>query len=170
MKFDRDGGMWVGTYGGLNYYKDGRHTHFTTTDGLANNIVLDLLVDDDGSVWAATFDGLSHLKDGIFTNYTTADGLPADVIYLIHKDDYDNYWLGTTRGLVRFQSDQTDGLQRPIFKRYTTDYGLAADELNRGAVFGRVIPSISERLADCRSTTVPVTLKSPIDRQSTLSR
>lgn len=137
VKFDRDGGMWVGTYGGLNYYKDGRHTHFTTTDGLANNIVLDLLVDDDGSVWAATFDGLSHLKDGIFTNYTTADGLPADVIYLIHKDDYDNYWLGTTRGLVRFRSDQTDGLQRPIFKRYTTDYGLAADELNRGAVFGR---------------------------------
>lgn len=136
VKFDRSGGMWVGTYGGLNYFKDGRHTHYTTAEGLANNIVLDLLVDDDGSVWAATFDGLSHLKDGIFTNYTTADGLPADVIYLIHKDDYDNFWLGTTRGLVRFRSDQTDGLQRPIFKRYTTDYGLAADELNRGAVFG----------------------------------
>ncbi len=136
VKFDRNGGMWVGTYGGLNYYKDGDHTHYTTSDGLANNIVLDVLVDDDGSVWAATFDGLSHLKDGIFTNYNSFDGLPSDVIYLVYKDAYDNYWLGTTRGLVRFRSDQTDGLQRPIFKRYTTDYGLAADELNRGAVFG----------------------------------
>jgi len=136
VKFDKNGGMWIGTYGGLGYFKDGQHAHFTTADGLVNNIVLDVLVDDDGSVWAATFDGLSHLKNGIFTNYTTLDGLPADVIYLVHKDVYENYWLGTTRGLVRFRSDQTDGLQRPIFKRYTTDYGLAADELNRGAVFG----------------------------------
>lgn len=136
IKFDQNGGMWMGTYGGLGYFKDGKHVHYTTNEGLINNIVLDVLVDDDGSVWAATFDGLSHLKDGIFTNYTTLDGLPADVIYLIHKDKYENYWLGTTRGLVRFRSDQNDGSQMPIFKRYTTDYGLAADELNRGAVFG----------------------------------
>jgi ligand-binding sensor domain-containing protein/signal transduction histidine kinase len=137
VKFAKDGSMWVGTYGGLNHYKDGRHTHYTIEDGMVNNIVLDVLPDDDGSVWAATFEGLSHIKDGVITNYTTEQGLPADVIYLIHKDLYGNIWLGTTRGLVRFRLDLTDSKGLPIFKRYTTDYGLAADELNRGAVFGR---------------------------------
>lgn len=137
VKFAKDGSMWIGTYGGLNHYKNGRHTHFTTENGLVNNIVLDVLPDDDGSVWAATFEGLSHIKDGIITNYTTQQGLPSNVIYLIHKDIYGDIWLGTTRGLVRFRLDLTDEKGLPIFKRYTTDYGLAADELNRGAVFGR---------------------------------
>ena len=137
VKFASDGSMWIGSYGGLNHFHNGVHKHFTSSDGLANNIVLDVLTDSDGSVWAATFGGLSHLKDGIFSNYTVANGLPSDVIYLIHKDIYDNYWIGTTRGLVRFRTDNLDGNGIPIFKRYTTDYGLSADELNRGAVFGR---------------------------------
>jgi ligand-binding sensor domain-containing protein/signal transduction histidine kinase len=137
VKFANDGSMWIGTYGGLNHYKDGQHIHYTTENGLVNNIVLDVLPDEDGSVWAATFEGLSHIKNGDITNYTTEKGLPSNVIYLIHKDDYGDIWLGTTRGLVRFRLDLTDSKGLPIFKRYTTDYGLAADELNRGAVFGR---------------------------------
>jgi ligand-binding sensor domain-containing protein len=136
-KFAPDSSMWIATYGGLNHFKQGKHHHYTVRDGLAHDMILDLYVENNESIWIATFGGISHLYKGRFTNYTIQDGLPSEVVYLIHKDLYGDFWAGTTHGLIRFNPEQQQENGKPIFKRYTTDYGMSADELNKGAVFGK---------------------------------
>ncbi len=49
---DADGTIWIGTYGGgLNRLRDGNITHITTKDGLFDDIVSRILVDDDDNFW-----------------------------------------------------------------------------------------------------------------------
>jgi signal transduction histidine kinase/ligand-binding sensor domain-containing protein len=50
---DRDGNLVVGTYGQGVFWFDaqGRATHIATTNGLANDSVLSLVVDSEGSLW-----------------------------------------------------------------------------------------------------------------------
>jgi ligand-binding sensor domain-containing protein len=137
VKLAPDSSLWIGTYGGLNHFKKGKHHHYRVRDGLAHDMILDVFVESNESIWIATFGGISHLYKGRFTNYTLRDGLPSEVFYLIHKDQYGDFWAGSTHGLVRFNPEQKQENGLPIFKRYTTDYGMSADELNKGAVFGK---------------------------------
>jgi signal transduction histidine kinase/DNA-binding response OmpR family regulator/ligand-binding sensor domain-containing protein len=47
-----DGSVWVGTYGaGLVHVQDGRVRYVTTRDGLAENVVTSVLIDDTGNLW-----------------------------------------------------------------------------------------------------------------------
>src|SRR5690606_17429616 len=60
---DPSGSLWVGTAGGgLNRLdlSTGRFTHYTTADGLPNNVVYGILPDDDGRLWLSTNRGLSR--------------------------------------------------------------------------------------------------------------
>jgi signal transduction histidine kinase/ligand-binding sensor domain-containing protein/CheY-like chemotaxis protein len=49
---DPDGTIWAGTYGdGLYRYKNGRFTHFTTANGLFDDVVFQIIDDGRGSLW-----------------------------------------------------------------------------------------------------------------------
>ncbi|MCP3956555.1 MAG: hypothetical protein GY719_01750 [bacterium] len=49
---DNDGTLWIGTYGGgLGRLKDGRLTRITMEDGLYDNVVTRILVDERGNFW-----------------------------------------------------------------------------------------------------------------------
>ena len=51
---DRDGSLWIGTFGGgLSRFKDGRFTSFTTRDGLSDDEVSSLLEDGTGTCGSA---------------------------------------------------------------------------------------------------------------------
>ncbi|PYM11722.1 MAG: hypothetical protein DME18_13245 [Verrucomicrobia bacterium] len=61
---DRQGVLWIGTTGhGLARYRDGAHTFFRKTDGLADDHVRALCEDGEGSLWIGTRGGLSQLTD-----------------------------------------------------------------------------------------------------------
>lgn len=72
--------FWIGTKGGgLNRYdrKKDQFTHFTTADGLPNNVVYGILPDDIGNLWLSTNRGLScfNIQKKTFKNYFASDGL-----------------------------------------------------------------------------------------------
>ncbi|MCG3120025.1 MAG: Adaptive-response sensory-kinase SasA [bacterium] len=73
-------GMWIGTYGGgLNHFDRAteKFTPYTTTAGLANDVIYGILEDDMGQLWMSTNYGLSCFdpQTKIFRNYDEADGL-----------------------------------------------------------------------------------------------
>ena len=74
--------LWIGTYTGLNRFdpKTGTFEHFTTRDGLPNNVVYGIVDDQNGSLWLSTNNGLSRftISTRAFRNYDAGDGLQSN--------------------------------------------------------------------------------------------
>ena len=80
---DPKGYLWAGTDGqGLARLdkKSGEIRYFTTADGLPNNIIYKLLMDNLGHLWLATNKGLVHFdpKTNSVFNFYHTDGLQGD--------------------------------------------------------------------------------------------
>ncbi len=59
---DGAGGFWLGTDSGLSHFRNGRHTLYTTRDGLPDNVLFQVLTDNNGGVWAGCTQGIFALK------------------------------------------------------------------------------------------------------------
>ena len=108
---DGNGNLWFGTHerGVVRYgvrmddtARQGKiFTTYTTEDGLANNTVNAIAVDEDGNPWFATNGGGVSRYDGKkFTTLTTEQGLANNTVHSITKDKYGNLWFGTYGGGV----------------------------------------------------------------------
>ncbi len=81
MLEDSKNRLWFGTWGGginlLTNYNTSTFKHFTTNDGLADNIVFGIYEDISGLLWISTYNGLSKFDpdNQTFTNYSYLDGL-----------------------------------------------------------------------------------------------
>jgi ligand-binding sensor domain-containing protein/signal transduction histidine kinase len=103
---DRAGNLWIATRGsGLNLYREGRFTLYTTRDGLADNDTLSLYEDRQGAIWVGTrTGGISRFKDGRFSTWTTKDGLANFHVLSFYEDRWGSMWIGTSEGgLSRFR-------------------------------------------------------------------
>jgi len=76
---------------------------FTTTDGLAHNIVDRIVQDSRGFLWFCTREGLSRFDGYQFTNFGADQGLPGSVNDLIETPG-GLYWVATSRGLAHFRA------------------------------------------------------------------
>lgn len=115
---DREGNLWIGTRGeGLNRFKDGKFSTYTTNEGLSNNTVYALYEDRDENLWIGTSGGLNRLKEGDFTVYTTAEGLSNNSVLSLFEGKDGSLWIGTSGGLNRFKNEK--------FTAYTTAEGLS---------------------------------------------
>ena len=77
---DLKGIYWIGTYGGgLNKFNPftQEFKHYTTKNGLANDVVYDIIGDKNGRLWMSTNYGLSRFNptDESFINYDIRDGV-----------------------------------------------------------------------------------------------
>ncbi len=62
LAFTPEGALWAGTYGdGVYHYNGQNWAHYTTADGLVDNIVNAVAVMQDGVVWVGTTNGLGYL-------------------------------------------------------------------------------------------------------------
>lgn len=63
---DRDGSLWIGTYGGgLTRMRDGAFTALTAKEGLPSDIVRTLYADRSGALWVGTDgSGLARVEGG----------------------------------------------------------------------------------------------------------
>ena len=119
---DRDGNLWVGTFGGgLKRFKDGRFSSFPTKDGLTNHIVRTIYEDKEGSLWIGTDGGgLNRLRNGKFTTFTTKESLSNDLVWPIYGARDGSLWIGTFGGGLNHLSDDK-------FTSFTRKEGLASD-------------------------------------------
>ncbi len=111
--------LWIGTYGaGLNRFdkETEKFIHFTTADGLPNNLVYGILGDGRGNLWLSTNRGLSRFNaDGykgenaksLFRNYDMRDGLQSNEFNFgaYHKNDRGEMFFGGIDGFNIFHPD-----------------------------------------------------------------
>ncbi|MHB8054889.1 MAG: two-component regulator propeller domain-containing protein [Candidatus Aminicenantales bacterium] len=83
MAEDAQNRLWIGTTTGLNLYtpQDGKFVCFTQAkDGLPNDAIYGILLDDEGYVWTSSNRGLARLnpKTRAVKTYDISDGLPSN--------------------------------------------------------------------------------------------
>ncbi|MBI3622227.1 MAG: hypothetical protein HY208_08595 [Nitrospirae bacterium] len=101
---DRQGRLWVGTWGaGLGRFDGKQWRNFTTADGLSGNHVNSVAFDKDGGLWIGTDGGATHMDPATnrMTNFGRQDGLLGIPIYSITVDADGGAWFGTIGGVSR---------------------------------------------------------------------
>ena len=96
---DRNGVLWIATYGeGIYYHYNNRLYNINTDDGLASNDVYVLAPDKQGRMWVGTDNGISicTLNQGKkqVENISKANGLRDEIVRDIVHDAAGNCWIG----------------------------------------------------------------------------
>lgn len=118
---DRLGRMWIGAWGWLHRYENGRLKLLNSLLG-KDALVWAIREDRTGAVWIGTQRGLYKLQGDIVTaHYTTKDGLPSDDVKAIHESADGVLWFGTFGGLAKFKDGK--------FTSYTTAQGLTGNRV-----------------------------------------
>ncbi len=117
---DRQGAIWIGTFGGgVSRWKDGQITTYTTHEGLSSNFVWAICETEEGSLWVGTNEGLNRFSEGRFTVYRKAEGLPGKAVWALMPARKGGLWIGTDGGLVRWQRERftpREGLSHPVVR------------------------------------------------------
>lgn len=109
--------VYLGTHQGVYVLRGSQIIeHFSTENGLPNNAITALLIDEEGALWIGTANGLVRYHEKKIKVFTTEDGLSGNFITDVLKDRDRNVWVGTQRGLSRYSNGkwesfrQNDGL------------------------------------------------------------
>lgn len=116
-----DGALVVGTSrGGVSVLRKGTWSTYGKDEGLAQEEVMDAVLDARGRLWVATESaGLTRIDaDRRHVHFEDDSGLPTNVTFGLLRDRDDTVWLATAAGVVHF----TDASRKPIV--YDTDDGL----------------------------------------------
>ena len=152
---DRDGNLWVGGSRGIERWRDGVFTTFSTAQGLPSDSAGPIYVDEEERAWfAPSGGGLSWLRDGRVSHLTEA-GLDQDVVYSI-AGSAGEVWVGRQRGgltRLRVAGD------RIAVERFTQADGLAQNSVyavhvaRDGGVWAGTLSGGASRFKDGRFTT-----------------
>lgn len=101
--------IWIGTYGGgLNLFDEEteKFKSYDVNDGLVNNIVYNIELDQEQNMWISTPSGISKFnpEKEAFKNYTPSNGLPLNEINAGSSLSHSNgkIFLGGIDGLMSF--------------------------------------------------------------------
>lgn len=138
----KDGGMWIATDKGLDYYKNGQFTHYRHDQGrfqsISDNRVFSLAFDRSGSLWVGTQNGLNkHLGNGKFERFyhepDDTNSLSGNFIHDILSDRRGNLWLAVVQG----------GLCKMDMNDYSVERHLH-DPSNPRSISGNVALNLAE--------------------------
>lgn len=105
---EKAGKVWLGTNAGLSSCNlEGKEwQRFTATDGLPNEVIRDLAVDNAGNLWVGTPSGLAVYNGESWKIIDERNGLSQSSIRSI-KIKGDSVWVGTVGGTVsRFKDGE----------------------------------------------------------------
>ncbi len=98
---DREGYLWVGTWGGLARFNGSEFRNFFMQDGLHSSRVQELFAASDGSLWVATAGGVSRWQDHRLEKID--DPAVGSVRCLaLAEDAQGRIWFGTDNGVAIF--------------------------------------------------------------------
>ena len=107
------GVLWFATIDGLYYSKGRQLTSFTRSDGIQDNSLTALFLDEDDTLWIGTGgSGLIRYRNGAFSNYSRRHGLFSDEIFGIAEDDKGWLWMTCSKGVFRVRKSDFDLLDQ----------------------------------------------------------
>ncbi len=110
--------------------------NYTTQDGLANNLVIDLLQDKSGRIWISTGDGISCYDGTKFKNYNSSNGLINNRVYTIHQQFDNLFWIGTEEGITKLEIKEGKEILTSLTKKEVPNVGAVVSVLEiEGKVF-----------------------------------
>ena len=112
-----NGRMWLSTYdGGLSRMNaDSTFTHFTESNGLANNVLHALGKDDNNMLWMTSNGGLTKFDPTSqeFVNFGKGNGLISTNFSICSMSKYDStFHIGTIDGALAFNPGQLPSIQK----------------------------------------------------------
>jgi signal transduction histidine kinase/ligand-binding sensor domain-containing protein len=123
---DREGGLWIGTNGGLARWSNGKLERLPVTDPLSSASVLTLMEDREGNIWAGTeADGLHILRDQRFRTIGAREGLTSDATTTIVEGAAGKLWVGTSGGGLN--ALPRNGSEPGVAKTYSVHDVLLSD-------------------------------------------
>lgn len=78
------------------------YVNYTVNDGLAGDVVYDVVQDKDGYIWIATESGISRFDGVEFKNFSQNDGLPSGEVIKMYADDLGRVWFVTVGGDIAY--------------------------------------------------------------------
>jgi len=109
---DSHGFIWIGTHsGGINKFDKagGKFFHYSTKDGLPNDVVFGILEDANGFLWISTLNGLAKFnpRKETFRNYDVTDGIIHNQFnwHASFKNKAGQMYFGTINGFISFFPD-----------------------------------------------------------------
>ena len=136
---DRDGILWIGTFGGgLNKFdpKTKKFISYKNIPGdessLADNRVMTIYEDNFSNLWIGSYGGGLQKFDKRtekFKRFNKKNRLISSVVYGILEDNSNNLWMSTDNGLFKFS------IATEIFTQYDLHDGLQSTEFSGGAYF-----------------------------------
>jgi len=108
--------------------------YFSTADGLPNNSVISLAVDQDGEVWVGTDLGATIITNPLApkTQYISVFPLREQSVQTIAVDAVNNKWVGTKEGVFVLSPDGTQLLQ--LYNGVTTNGELVDNDVRSIAI------------------------------------
>lgn len=131
---DRQGKIWIGTYGGGILVFDKDHNliqKLSVADGFFSNAVNYLYQDARGGIWIATRNGIGYIKDTtrpeLFEHYGQEHGLTDLFVRSIQEDHSGNIWISTNLGISLWNKEKN------IFSNYNHYDGIPAGNFIEGS-------------------------------------
>jgi len=106
---------------GLYCLCNGKLEHFDTKNGLVNNRIATMFIDQEKSLWIGTNLGVTRIRTGQITRYAHYNGLSDDYVRAVLKDADGSTWVGTSAGLNHIKNDEIEQWDR--------SRGLASDSI-----------------------------------------
>lgn len=101
---DREGNLWIGTFGqGIGHLIQGQMDQFTRADGLSSDVVHCLFEDREGNIWAGTENGLDRFRKFPVTVITKREGLAGQGVTSVVASKSGGVWVGGISGLDRIE-------------------------------------------------------------------
>lgn len=131
----KDGTMWIGTDGyGLVKARHGRYTLYGTREGLCNDVIAQIEIDNKNHLWLATANGLAcfNPRTARFTNYYKQNGMADNQFFWngsYKRSGSNHLYFGSVAGLIEIDADRANTM------RQTDKVTLTTLTVGEGLVF-----------------------------------
>ncbi|MDE5700918.1 MAG: hybrid sensor histidine kinase/response regulator, partial [Bacteroides sp.] len=127
LALDTENHLWVGTYGGLNIYKDGidKFSSLKSSEmqegSLSQNSVRCIFKDSQGGMWLGTYWGGLNYYHPLCNRFQRIKHIPFlnslsdNVVSCIVEDKQHNLWIGTSNGGLNFYDDKSQTYKSYLF-------------------------------------------------------
>jgi len=126
-----DGELWVGTrhHGVCHLAANGKVTHWTTTEGLPNDAIRSMFIDDEQNLWIGMLNGgLNRWRRAPIIPYGKPEGLPAEYAANVLTMRNGDMWMGTWgKGLYRMHNGRLSNMPLPGMPEIMPIRALAED-------------------------------------------